>query len=445
MVIMFNELKAEELLNKYNKLIPEIYSENNFPKNFSLAPLDWVLTDQEIEKNKLIKINGKKIRPLLTMDLEFLSNDIVKKAKNGIVDLVKNYPCGLKCPGCFSQEDVYNDKQNLMKWQEVMKIIDEARELGLKSIKFLGPGEMFQNPDLFNILDALKERKLPISIFTKGAELGDDALAKKIFSSQGINTAKELVNKISEYKNVRILLGFNSFSSQRQDMMVGSLKKPGDYIVENGIFTSRGISNYTQKRDNALLNLVESGFNKKEQKLSLIAAPVFYYQIDEIPQMYLWAAKRNIPLVIAPTMESGPKAKALQKANKELDPEHKQLINLMVEVYKTAIDNGVLTIEKIKKEGISAYMGTSPCNQVANGLFMRLNGQIQMCPGKSDIPSIYGNINSNKLINIWTNSPNYNMGPLKNNWCTAKTNGMPKIIQEEVMKILEKKYSKKKR
>jgi hypothetical protein len=371
------------------------------------------------------------------MDVEFLSNAIVRNAKAGSVDLVKNYPCGLKCPGCFSEEGIYNDRENLMTWQQVMTVLDQGKRLGLQGIKFLGPGELFQNPDLFDILDALKERNIPISIFTKGAELGDDNLARQVYGNEGIQTATDLTNRIAKYDGVRILLGFNSFSSERQDWMVGSLKKPGDYIITAGKFIERGISNYTTKRDNALVNLVNAGFTEGEQRLSLIAAPVFYYQSDEIPSMYLWSAKRNIPLVIAPTMESGPKAVGLQKANSKIDPEHEQLIGLMTSVYRTAIDNGVLTIDQIKNEGVSAYMGTSPCNQVANGLFMRLNGQIQMCPGKSDKTAIYGNTHEKSLAEIWVNSPNYTMGPLENNWCTAKTSGMPTIVQNEVLKRLE--------
>jgi MoaA/NifB/PqqE/SkfB family radical SAM enzyme len=433
-----NELDI--LLKKYEEMIPAKYSSNNFPNEFELRPLDWALTHKDINKKSIDTIvcgYRRLVKPLLTMDVEFLSNNIVENTKIGNIDIVKNYPCGLKCPGCFSQEGVYNDSKNLMTWQEVIDVIDSGKNIGLKSIKFLGPGELFQNPDLFDILDALKERNIPISIFTKGAELGDDNLARQIYGAQDINTSKDLINRIAKYDGVRILLGFNSFSKERQDWMVGSLKKFGDYIIDGGKFTQRGISNYTDKRDNALVNLVNAGFNYGKQKLSLIAAPVFYYQSDEIPSMYLWAAKRNIPLVIAPTMESGPKAIGLQKMNSVIDPKHEQLIDLMTKVYVTAISNSIMTLDTIKRDGVSAYMGTSPCNQVANGLFMRLNGQIQMCPGKSDESSIYGNIHTKSLEEIWVNSPNYKMNALENNWCTAKTSGMPTFVQDEVLRRLE--------
>ena len=74
---------------------------------------------------------------MLTLDLEFLSNQIIEKAKRGEVNLVNNYPCGLKCPGCFSQEGVYGDINNLMTWQEMIKVVDDAREIGLESTKCL--------------------------------------------------------------------------------------------------------------------------------------------------------------------------------------------------------------------------------------------------------------------------------------------------------------------
>ena len=130
----------------------------------------------------------------------------------------------------------------------------------------------------------------------------------------------------------------------------------------------------------------------------------------------------------------------LSKKNLRIDPQHEKLIDMITQVYSSAIENGIMTFDQILKEGVSAYMGTSPCNQTANGLMMRLNGRIQMCPGKSDASAIYGNIHDTSLPEIWINSPNYRMGALTNNWCTAKTSGMPAIIQTEVLSRLEQRY-----
>lgn len=423
----------------YESMIEPVYPES-FPTNFSLAPLGWWLPDAEIsdgEKEFVLSDRTKEtVRPLRTLDVEFLSNAIVEKARSGEIDLVKNYPCGLNCPSCFSEEGVYADKERLMRWQEIMAVIDEGIELGLKSVKFLGPGELLQNPDLFDILDAFSDRNLPISIFTKGAELGDDDLARANFGSRGINSAKQLAEALGAYQNVRVLLGFNSFDASLQDRMVGSYNRTSNYIVSEGRFVVRGVKDYTDKRNRALVNLIQAGFNSPDrgQRLSLIAAPVRLEQIDEIPSMYVWAAHRNIPLVIAPTMESGPKSVKLMKHNQSRDPSHQKLLDLYCAVYSAAIQNGITTLDRISEQGISAYMGTAPCNQVANGLFIRLNGQVQMCPGDSH--TVFGNTHESRLIDIWRESPNYMLGGISNNWCQAKKNGMPKWLAGEVLNFL---------
>jgi MoaA/NifB/PqqE/SkfB family radical SAM enzyme len=426
----------------YDALVPAIYSPNRLPEGFILK--HWSLDNETIQRSMInARIDGAetKIRPISTIDLEFLSNDIVRRAKRGEVDLVRNYPCGLKCPGCFSEESIYGDIKNLMPWQEVMGVVDDAEQIGLKAAKFLGPGELFQNPDLFDILDAFKQRDIVFSIFTKGAELGSDKLARQIYGESGIDSARDLVKRIAEYDNIRILLGFNSFFPERQDKIVGSLRTTADYQVVDGTFDRRGVVNYTEKRNRALVNLVDAGFNdpRGEQRVTLIAAPAGLDQIDELPSMYKWAALRNMPIIIAPTMESGPKSIGLTNFNQRIDPVHLKLIEMMEAIYTTAIENGILSLEQVKKEGVSAYIGTKPCDQVANGLFVRLNGRVQMCPGRSDSSATYGNIHQEPLAKIWVNSPNYRLGAISNNWCTAKTSGMPTVVQEEVMSRLLRK------
>jgi MoaA/NifB/PqqE/SkfB family radical SAM enzyme len=323
-------------------------------------------------------------------------------------------------------------------WHDVFEVIDDARTIGLRSIKFLGPGELFQNPDLFEILDAAEARNLPTSVFTKGAELGDDTLANCVYGHLGIRTAGALVDRLREYSCLRILLGFNSFDPRKQDLMVGSHGVAGHYKVINGLFVKRGVERYTEKRNKALINLVTAGFNRPEkgQRLSLIAAPVGLDQLDEMPQMYIWAARRNIPLVIAPTMESGPKAIGLMNYNKRRDPAHDQLIALYIAVYSRAINEGIMNTDCIRKEGISAYMGTAPCNQVANGLYLRLNGLVQKCPGASDPQSKFGNTHEESIIQIWQKSQNYRDEHVENNWCRAKANGMPLWLQGEILSRL---------
>jgi MoaA/NifB/PqqE/SkfB family radical SAM enzyme len=427
---------VEHLLPFYERLVPPIFPDC-FPPGFQLAPSDWHLP-AEIVHRQWVNVGGGLVRPIGTLDVEFLSDDIIRKVRARKLDLRAQYPCGMKCPGCFSEDDTYSDAVTFLTWREVFDVIDEARTIGLHSIKFLGPGELFQNPDLFDILDAAETRQLPISIFTKGAELGDDELASYTYGRFGIYTASALANRLRQYSCVRILLGFNSFDPRRQDLMVGSHGVTGHYQLEHGLFTRRGVARYTEKRNQALVNLIAAGFNLPEhgQGLSLIAAPVGLDQICEIPEMYVWAARRNIPLVIAPTMESGPKAVGLMNYNNKIDPAHEQLTELYVAVYLKALHDGITDLNRLRREGISAYMGTAPCNQVANGLHMRLNGLIQRCPGASGFDSTFGNVHDDSIIEIWQDSQNYIEQQTENNWCRAKTNGMPLWLQGTVISRL---------
>jgi hypothetical protein len=111
---------------------------------------------------------------------------------------------------------------------------------------------------------------------------------------------------------------------------------------------------------------------------------------------------------------------------------------MFLAVYTRGLEQGITTMEAIESDGISAYMGTAPCNQVANGLYLRLDGRVQMCPGTSRQATVFGNVHEASIIDIWKGSSSYRMGATLNNWCTAKVNGMPYWIQEEVLHDLKR-------
>lgn len=286
--------------------------------------------------------------------------------------------------------------------------------LGLESVKFLGIGEIFNNPSLFEILDDLEREGLIIAIFTKGAALGDDETAQKC-GYKGIATAEDLVKKISEYKNVSILLGANSFDHAVQDKMVGCGK-------------DGGVVDYTIKRDRALKLLVKYGFNNPDdgKRLALIAAPVTPQVSDETIEMYEWGMRRNIPVITIPTMVSGKGAEELewligQFANNEMlirryDPSGNMnkdqryvewLVDFYSDIYTRAIEIGVTDIDDIKLEGLSGYAGAAKCQQAYNGMYIRLPGSAQECPGRCIGAEIQDDIRGQSLVTTWVASRNY--------------------------------------
>jgi len=235
----------------------------SFPDDKEKGTIDVELTPEEIAKLKnkgllkkaeLIFGHTYRIRRLRTLDIEIGAEETIDRMNalktrydngefagpSGMVDInllkiefakLYNDICTQRCPHCFNQEDdFYVSKiingQKLMKWSEIKELIRVAKRFGLESVKFLGIGEIFKNLRLFEILDDLQAENIRIGIFTKGPALGDDETAKSC-GYEGIYTAEDLVKRISEYQNVSILLGANSFNPIFQDAMVGCGKDAG--------------------------------------------------------------------------------------------------------------------------------------------------------------------------------------------------------------------------
>lgn len=460
---MITNLKKQEYLKRLMDLgIPEVYQK--FPKDFHVDVNGWSfvdyeetkyidvqLTDSEVAElkehgllDKICHISGNmyKIKRLRTMDIELASDDAIdamntlkKRFEQGEfrgqdnaidTDALKREFAGMyrttctqRCPHCFNQEDDFYvrkilDGHKLLKWSDMKQILTAAKKIGLESVKFLGIGEIFKIPDLFSILDDLRELDIKIGIFTKGTALGDDKIAKDC-GYEGIETAEELVRRLSEYDNVSILLGGNSFVPEIQDRMVGCGK-------------DGGVTSYTEKRDRALKLLVKYGFNDpvKGKRLALVAAPVTPEVSDETVVMYEWAMHRNITVITIPTMVSGKGTDELEwllgqfETNKELISRYDEnntmtreeryvrwLSDFYSDIYMSAVSMGITDLETLKAEGISGYAGAAKCQQMHNGMYIRLPGTVQECPGRCVGAEIADDIRDKSLLATWIGSKNY--------------------------------------
>ena len=265
----------------------------------------------------------------------------------------------------------------------------------------------------------MQKLNIKASIFTKGHVLGDNNLARKYFSHKGINSALDLCERIKAL-DASILLGFNSISASIQDRMVGN------------------IQGYTAKRNKALENLIKSGFNKeKPTRLALILAPLTKENYDEAFWMYIFARSINaLPFITTP-MVSG------RCSNNEylerIKVNEEELIELYVKINKYNIEQGLQTLAQLKKEGISIYAGVHPCNQIACGMYLTLNGTVLRCPG--DDVTVFWNVKEKSLKEIWENSENFKRTGTFNCGCPPKEGiTLPKNLQSEVLKRLEKEF-----
>lgn len=370
--------------------IREIFA--SFPPRYVNDIHGWAFNKKIIEEDK-----GK----LLTLDLDF------------------GELCTLNCPSCFRKNNIVDGfSERQLTFDDLVDLILHAKRLGLRSVKFLGAGDPFENFRFLEFLRFLKQENIIPLIFTKGHVLGDDALVKKYFSYLGVHDGESLAKEMDEC-NVSVMLGFNSFDDITQAKLVGSSV------------------DYVRARNRALELLVNQGLSASiPTRLALAANPITKLNIEEAFEIYEWGRRRNLYVIVTPTMVSGRAKK--QATWKAITPSLHQLVNLYLKIYSFNIDNGLQTIEQVIDEGISAYAGGHPCNQVSTGLYVTLGGTVLSCPG--DV-AVEGNIWENGLEEIWQKSNNYSRRGVFNNKCIAKDGkSMPVQLYDEVLRQLKFKY-----
>ncbi|PID70667.1 hypothetical protein CSB37_01115 [bacterium DOLZORAL124_38_8] len=394
-------MKTNELRNTIAPVFPD-----NFPRNYENDINGWAFDQQTLQENK-----GK----LLTLDIDF------------------GQYCSLKCPNCFRipTPNKYKPETPLQKEirekniSNMKKWIEEAIPLGLKSVKFLGKGEMFENKGFIEFLEFLHEKNITPLIFTKGHIIGDDNAIENKFGYLGLHNGEQLVQKLKDL-NCRIMLGFASFNDDVQRILIGDQNNHLDYI---------------KKRNKALKLFIDAGFNSTEQfnekgeiitRLALCTNPVTKFNKNDVLDVYTWARERNIYSIITPTMISGNGEKLFNSKKYEQGLAPNELIHLYTQAYKWNIMKGLQTLEQIKQEGISPYAGAHPCNQISAGMYIQLDGKVLRCPGGN---AVEGNLKEKSLSEIWNHSKNkqefagtFNVG------CLPKDGkSIPKNLYQQVL------------
>lgn len=383
------------------------------PEGYRLGVDGW-----SFPKYKLNERLEDGTRKLLTLDISISPQrfvDAVNKGSfTGLKERVnKHYGtiCPNNCCGCFEKGSVNN---YLLDFEDVKNYLDQALELGLESVKFLGPGELITNPDLFKILNYLQRRNIKIGIFTKGGILGDDELARQY---QGMDS-EELVSKLCSYDIVRVLVDCRTFDEENANRSTHSISR-----------------DYAKSRNRTIELLVKNGMNSDLfcQRMSLQTNPVNLDNIDEVLDIFKWGTERNIPVCVTPTMVSGLGRGLVKQAQQPSF--QSRLINLYTEIYSYLIKRGVISVEQLEEEGVSSYAGTAPCNQLSCGMYIRKDGGVQSCPGNDhDDFIITRDIRTKLLKEIWKGSRNYALGPVFNNRCVKDGYSIPRNLYTEVLK-----------
>ena len=352
------------------------------------------------------------------------------------LDMTGRPSCSLRCAHCFNPTSrllqvrkKLLDSESLYAWytplsmqpqirnelltdSEVLRVVDEGKALGLRSVKIIGPGEPLETKTLLHFLEYLATRDIRPLIFTKATALGDGRISRSV---HGL-TPEELAIRLRDF-GATILMGANSFHPKTQAEIVGR-------------------SNYPDVRNRAMELLAASGFNDfipgEPTRLSLILNPILKSNIDEIFDIHVWARRRHMYAISSPSMVSG-SCKDASTYN-SINPSEAELVSLYLKINLWAIQNGIYTLEDVERDGVSPYVGVRPCQQLGHGMFVRRDGLAFRCPG--DDVSIQGNLKNQSLAEIWAGSENLRrFGGMMNAGCPPK---LGKTIPEGFFeKVLE--------
>lgn len=330
-------------------------------------------------------------------------------AKMFTMDFNLGKKCSLNCPHCFVPEL----KGYVLTQEELLGYFEEGVSLGLREAKWLGEGEPFEYNRALEFIEKANKLGVGISIFTKGHVLGSDELALRYHGM----TARKLVKKLKEL-NVSILLGFNSFDKAAQERWVGVDQYPNSALVKN----------YVKFRDQALINLVNVGFNDyrpgETTRLALSCAPFKPENIDEVFEIFTWARVRNIYFVACPSAESGKGLDELRREQSGYDRYLFQMEDLYVLMYIWAIKTNLIPFKRFIRDGVGLYPAAHPCNQCASGVEIFCNGTVNQCPGRCDETTIFcDDIRHTTLREVWLRSINYCRAKFEKNFnyqCPAR-------------------------
>ncbi len=300
----------------------------------------------------------------------FSDEEIQAAAENDLLlhlDYEWGRSCSLRCSYCFRTDDVRDGKKplSLDAWTDV---IDQAKRLGLKSVKLLGQGELTEQKRFLEAMQRLADRSIETLLFTAGHVIGDDERCERIHGMTG-----EALARVLYELGLSIMVKVNSFDPARQDAIVGS-------------------SGYTGKRNLALSRLLEAGFADHNPTRLGLEVAMMGGDKDELEDIYNLKSLLNVYIDLDPFMPCG-RTRDDEILTSELSYDDK--LDLYSRVYTNNVRYGV------PFRGISPYAGGQVCSQLGYGLYVNLYGNVYPCPGSHED---LGSVSEESLKSIFMRS-----------------------------------------
>jgi len=286
---------------------------------------------------------------------------------NPAIELGTNY-CPWNCGFCFTEdpENPEGEKRRLsneMSLEKRLSLIDEAAELGAKTINVVGAGEPTIDPDFWALIERMQRHSIIPIVYTEAAlRLTDKSFAQRLYAAGATVVVK--VNSLwnEAYQNA-VVAGPPDRKRPRSD-------------------------NYTQLRNAAIETLIETGFNGSDPTRLAFDTIVCRQNLDEIPRLHRWAREHNIFVLFVNYLPSGRSSDGLHDAltREEQFRLFKELARIDAEEY------GILHDSRFP------YAGGTPCTIRGMGLFVKIGGKVFDCPGESEE---LGDVRAETLASVW--------------------------------------------
>lgn len=276
--------------------------------------------------------------------------------------------CPWNCSFCFTEDpqNIAGGKRRLpneMSAAERLRLIDAAADLGARTINVVGAGEPTIDPDFWDFIERMAERRITPVIFTEGALR---------------LTRRPFVRRLYELGATVVLKVNSLWDEAYQNSVVRGLSRERSPLADG----------YTRRRNRALELLLEEGFADSEPTRLAFDTIICKQNAHSILDLHLYARRHNIFVLFVGYIPSGRSTEGLHDALTRAEQ-----FECFEELARA--DREQFGIEH---RAVFPYAGGVPCSMRGTGIFVKITGQVFDCPGEL-IP--LGDLKRERLSEAW--------------------------------------------
>lgn len=284
---------------------------------------------------------------------------------NPAIELCSNV-CPWNCDFCFTESAFAGKKRRLpneLSFAQRVRLLEELKGLGARSINIVGAGEPTIDPYFFDLLVAIRRLDMTPLVYTEGSL----KLSEQDFCSRLYDLGATVVLKVNslwqeEYQN--------------------------SILVSGNVNPHTPKYNYFEHRRRAFENLIDLGFNKGAPTRLAFDTIICRENVGEIEALHRFARDNNIFILLVNYLPSGRSASG--HTNSISRTEQFEIFARIAEIDRT--EYGIV------QRGTYPYGGSQPCLIRGAGLFVKIGGDVLACPGET---RPVGNILRSPLAKIW--------------------------------------------